>query len=139
MVGCEDHRPVGDVLAVVGANPPEDRRRQHCQRPAELVDAVGRAGADALVEAGEMLGGRRQLDVGAHPVTGSTSAGRSISCSSLIATTAVPIAKNSITCEPQPWLPCWIRVPTIPSACSSSASACMRPIANSRASYSACV
>ena len=54
-------------------------------------------------------------------------------------TTAVPMAKNSITCEPQPWLRSTMRAPTIPSARSSSASPCMRSIASSRASYRAWV
>ena len=52
---------------------------------------------------------------------------------------AVPIAKNSITWLPQPWERSWMSTPTMPSAFASSASACMRSIASSRASYSACV
>src|SRR5581483_709093 len=47
---------------------------------------------------------------------------------------AVPTAKNSITCEPQPWLRSCSCTATIPSASSVSASACMRSIASSRAS-----
>ena len=48
--------------------------------------------------------------------------------------TAVPMAKNSVVCEPQVWL-CWRSwTPTMPSACSSSASACIRLMASSRAS-----
>ena len=70
----------------------------------------------------------------AQPFSGTTSAGRSITWSSLVATTAVPIAKNSITWEPQPWLRSMMRAPTIPSDCSSSASFCNRSMASSRAS-----
>src|ERR1700721_1336910 len=43
--------------------------------------------------------------------------------------TAVPIAKNSVVCAPQVWLCCRSWTPTMPSACNSSASACMRGVA----------
>ena len=43
--------------------------------------------------------------------------------------TAVPIAKNSVVCEPHVWLCCRSWTPTMPSACSASASACIRDIA----------
>jgi hypothetical protein len=47
---------------------------------------------------------------------------------------AVPIAKNSITWLPQPCERSWRSTPTMPSALASSASACIRSIASSRAS-----
>src|SRR5208283_3121737 len=74
-----------------------------------------------------------------QPFTVSTSVGRGILWSSRIATTAVPTALNSSTVGPQVWLVSSTVTPTIPSARSASASACMRSIASSRESYRACV
>ena len=75
------------------------------------------------------------------PTTTSTcvnvGAGIEWSCEMLV--TAVPTAKYSITWLPQPWLLSFTCAPTIPSACSASASACIRESASSRASYKACV
>src|ERR1051326_6621452 len=65
--------------------------------------------------------------------------GRWMTWSSRNGRTAVPIAKNSVVCEPQVWL-CWRScTPTMPSAWYASASACIRLMASSLASYSAWV
>src|SRR5262249_18268590 len=69
-----------------------------------------------------------------YPFRGRMRVGSAILWSSEIEATAVPTAKYSMTWLPQPWLLSFTCAPTMPSACSASASACIRESASSRAS-----
>ena len=115
-LGARITGPLGTFSAPYPSARKSDERDPDGHDPHELVDPLGRMVAHPRVEAVEHLCRARvlvdlrlDLDVsaplsaaGLQPFSGSTSVGFSIVWSSRVGITAVAMAMNSITCEPQP-------------------------------------